>query len=166
MFNSKKKKLFAVFLDKSYIWEKSCSLDIGQNTLSQSGCRIFKSSISQEQIDETASFLACSYKLKKIKSWLKTFWLGMVKNEFDQSRVWTLKLTVLQEWTDGINWFFACWYRFTKIKSWSKIYWVNMVKNGCGQSGLWSQDCEIDFISKMNRWNKLIFCMLVQIQEN
>ena len=118
-----------------YIWEKSCSWDIGQNALSQPDCRIFKSSISPEQIDETASFLACWYKFAKIKSWLKIFWLGIVKNGFDPSGLWTLKLTVSEEWTDGINCFFACWYRFTKIKSWSKIYWVSMVKNGCGQFG-------------------------------
>ena len=31
---------------------------------------------------------------------------------------------------------------------------------------VWSRDFKIDFISKMNRWNKLIFCMLVQIQES
>ena len=31
---------------------------------------------------------------------------------------------------------------------------------------VWSQDSKIDCISRMNRWNKLIFCMLVQIKEN
>ena len=31
----------------SYSWEKSCSWDIGQNILSQSSCRFFKSSIYQ-----------------------------------------------------------------------------------------------------------------------
>ena len=80
-----------MFQKKSYIWEKSCSWDIGENALSQSGCRIFKSFISSEQIDETASFLACGYKRKKVKSWLKIFWSGMVKNEVDQSGLWTLK---------------------------------------------------------------------------
>ena len=43
-----KKLLFAVSLHKSYIWEKSCSWDIGQNILSLSDCRIFKSRISPE----------------------------------------------------------------------------------------------------------------------
>ena len=28
---------------------------------------------------------------------------------------------------------------------------------------VWSRDSEIDRISRMNRWNELIFCMLVQI---
>ena len=37
--------------------EKSCSWDIGQNALSQSNCKIFKSTISLEQIDETATFM-------------------------------------------------------------------------------------------------------------
>ena len=75
-------------------WEKSCSWDIGQNHLSQSDCRIFESTISPEQIDETASFFACCYKFTKIESSLKIFWLGMVKNGCGQSGPWTLKLTV------------------------------------------------------------------------
>ena len=30
---------------------------------------------------------------------------------------------------------------------------------------VWSQDSKIDCISNMSRWNKLIFCMLVQIRK-
>ena len=41
--------LFALFLRKFYIWGKSCSWDIGQNGLSQSDSRIFKSTISQKK---------------------------------------------------------------------------------------------------------------------
>ena len=51
-----------------------------------------------------------------------------------------------------------------QIKSWSKVFlgqhdqkWVLPV---------WLQDFKIDCISKMNWWNKLIFCILVQIQES
>ena len=39
--------------------------------------------------------------------------------------------------------------------AWSKMVWP-----------FWSQDSKIDCISKMSRWNKLIFSMLVQIQES
>ena len=39
----------------------------GQNSLRQSDCRIFKSTISSEQIDKTASFFACWYKFTKNK---------------------------------------------------------------------------------------------------
>ena len=39
--------------------EKSYSLDIDQNALSQSESGIFKSTLSPDQIDEIASFLAC-----------------------------------------------------------------------------------------------------------
>ena len=46
--------LFAVFLHKCYIWGKIRSWDIGQNAVSQSDSRIFKSTISLEQMDETA----------------------------------------------------------------------------------------------------------------
>ena len=48
--------------------------DIDWNAVSHSDCGIFKSNISPEQINETASFFACWYKFTKIKSWLKSFW--------------------------------------------------------------------------------------------
>ena len=67
-----------------------------------------------------------------------------------------VKLTVSEDWTDEIN-FFSCWYKFRKIKIWSKIFSVGMFKNECGQSGYGTL--------KMNRWNKLIFCMLVQLRK-
>ena len=47
-----------MFLHKSFIWEECCSRDVGQSALSHSDCKIFKSAISPEQIDEAASFLA------------------------------------------------------------------------------------------------------------
>ena len=59
-----------MFLNKSYIWKKSCSWDIGQNALSQSNCGIFKSAISPEQIDEAAPYLACCYKFIQVKNQL------------------------------------------------------------------------------------------------
>ena len=71
--------IFAVFLHKSCIWQKSCSWGKGQNALSESDCRIFKLSFSPEQIDETASFFACHYEFTKIKNCLKFFSLSMVK---------------------------------------------------------------------------------------
>ena len=71
--------------------EKSCSWDIGQNIFSQSDCRIYKSTISPEQIGETASFFACRYKFTKLKVDQKIFWLTMVKNGFGQSGLWTLE---------------------------------------------------------------------------
>ena len=49
-------------------WEESCFWDMGQNAHCQWDSRIFKSVISLEQIDETASFFACWYKFTKIKS--------------------------------------------------------------------------------------------------
>ena len=66
LFSNKFFLLFAVFLDKSYIWEKSCSRYRGQNTLSQSCFRVFKSSISSEQIDETASLWSLDSKIDGI----------------------------------------------------------------------------------------------------
>ena len=49
--------LFAMFLLKNRIWERSSSWCMGQNGLGQSDCRIFKSIVSLEQYDEIASFL-------------------------------------------------------------------------------------------------------------
>ena len=58
--------------------------------LNQSDSRIFKSTISPELIDKTASFFAYLYKLSKIKSLLKFFWLGMVINGCGQLSLGTL----------------------------------------------------------------------------
>ena len=58
---------------ESLYWEKSCSWDVGQNALSQSDCRIFKSTIFPEQIDEKPYFLYVDTNSQKIKSWLNIF---------------------------------------------------------------------------------------------
>ena len=179
--------------------ERSFSWGIDQNALSHSDCRIFKSTISPEKINETALFFAWWSKFTKIKSWSKIFWFDMVKNGCGQSRLWTPRLIVSQERTegtnyfffllcmlvqfhtnfsgdrtlksttseelnDGINWFFACWYRITKIKSWSKIFWVGICQKWVWT--IWSWNSKIDCISKVNRWNKVIFFMMVRIQES
>ena len=51
-----------------------------------------------------------------------------------------------------------------KLKVVQKLYLVSMVKNGCDQSD--HRPLKLTLSQKMNRWNKLIFCMLVQIQES
>ena len=85
------------------VFGKNLAPEIFTKMLS-SDCRVLKLFISLEQIDETASFLACWNKFAKIWTWLKVFWLG-------------------QKWMWPV----------------------------C------SQDYNIGSISKMNRWNKLIF---------
>ena len=125
--------------------EKS-SWGIGQNALSQSDCRICKSDIYPEQIDETALFFACWYKF--IRKLSKNFWLGMVKNGCGQSGHWTLKLTVSEEWT-GINWFFACWYKSMQILIEN---WLNFFGGWLGQKWVWSVwwlDSKIDYPKKI-----------------
>ena len=82
----------------------------------QSDCRIFKSTISPEQIDESTSLFACWYKFTKIKSWLEFFWLSRVKNGCGQSGLWTLKLTISKEWTNGINFFLQAGTNSGKLK--------------------------------------------------
>ena len=150
-------------------WKKSCSWDKGQNASSQSDCRIFKSIISQEQTDETVSFLTCWCEFSKIKSWLKIFWLRIVQNGCCQSGLWTIKFTVSEEWTDGINWFFACWYKFMQIKRCFKIFGIGIVKNGCGQcvgrtvkltlSEEWTVGIR-DFLQKLKAGQKLCVDMI------
>ena len=73
-------------------------------------------------------------------------------------QVWSLDSKI--ELTNGINLFFAFWYNFMKINL--NVLGVGMVKNGCG---MW-WDFKIDCIWRMNRWNKLNFCMLLQIHKN
>ena len=121
------------FLEKTFFAPK-----IGGNVLKIgiADCRIFNSTISPGQTDETASFFAWWYKFTKIKNWLKIFGWAWIKNGCGQAGVWTLKLIVSEIWTDGIKWFFTCWYKFMQIKRCLKIFAVGMVKNGCSQSGL------------------------------
>ena len=45
----------------------------------------------------------------------------------------------------------------------------NFFGRGHGQKWMWPVwpwDSKTDFICRMNKWNKLVFCMLVQIQES
>ena len=94
---------------------------------------------------------------------LKILGVDVVKNGCGQSCDGTLKLTLSEEWKNGINLFFACWCRFITVKSWSKY-----LLSGHGQKWVWpvwSWDSKFDCISKLNQWNNLIFCMLVQMQE-
>ena len=49
-------KIVSAFLHKSQIWEKTVSLDMGQNAPGQSDCRIFKSTLSQEKFTKCLIF--------------------------------------------------------------------------------------------------------------
>ena len=102
------------------------------------------------------SLIFCMCKFTKIKRWSKLFWHGQ-KSMWPISSL-ALKLNIFLEWTDGINWFFTYRYKFTQIKYW-KILW-----GGHSQNWLWPVWSRF-FISKINRWYKLIFCILVKIQE-
>ena len=98
--------IICLFLYKYSIWEKSCSRDIGKNALSHSDCRIFKSIISLEQIDETASFLHVDENSQKLKVNWKAFGGGWSKLSV-ANLVLTVKLTVSQERTDGTGFLHA-----------------------------------------------------------
>ena len=89
--------MFAVFLHKSHICEKSDSWDMGQNALGQSDYRIFKSTISLEQNDEKAWFYACRHRFMKIRSWLKNIVVCVVKNGYGHSVLRSLILVKMDE---------------------------------------------------------------------
>ena len=61
------KKHCLSFLHKSHTSGKSGSWDLGQNSLGQSDCRIFKSTLSLEQNDEKAFFFAFWYRHMELK---------------------------------------------------------------------------------------------------
>ena len=88
--------LFAVILHKFHFWEKSGPWDMGQNTLSQSGYRIFKLTISLEQNDEKAWIFTCWHIFIQSKSWLKNIGVCIFKNGCGHSVLRTLKLAVCQ----------------------------------------------------------------------
>ena len=78
-----------------------------KDALSQSDCRILKSVILQEKIDESILYLACSYRFKKHKSWFVSFWLGEVKNAVSQSDCRILESTIFKVRIDEQTWFFG-----------------------------------------------------------
>ena len=69
--------------------------------------------------------------------------------------IWSLDSRI--ELTIGINLFFAYWYNFMKkyesFRGWRGQKWLWPVM-------LW--DFKIDCIWRMDRWNKMIFCMLIR----
>ena len=108
--------LFAVFLNKSVIWGKSGSWDMGQNALSQLDCRIFKSTISLEQNDEIARFFACWYNIKFSINFAN--WMGVIRNLYDHygdGTLWLFRIRCILK-LGAIKWFFACCYKFRKAK--------------------------------------------------
>ena len=84
----------------------------------------------------------------------------MDQNAFGQSDYKIFKSTISLEKNDETAWFFTCWYRFMEIRIWLKNIGVGMVKNGCSHSVLKTLK-----MSRKNEWNKLIFGVLIQIQE-
>ena len=97
MFYNKKFLLFAVFLDKIYIWKKSCSQDIGQILTANQTAGFLNQVFFTKKINEISSFLACWYRFTKIKSQSKIYCVSMVKNRCSQFGYGTLKLTLSQK---------------------------------------------------------------------
>ena len=126
--------LIAVFLYKSCTWEKSSSWDMGQNVLTLSDCKIFKSTVFLEKNAETLWFFAGWYRLMEIKGWSKGIGVGVIKNGSGHFGLRALKLAVSQEGINWIHWFLVCWWKFRKAKSCFNNFWVVVVNNICGFS--------------------------------
>ena len=82
--------IFAVFLYKSYIWEKSCSWDICENALCQPDCRILNELFLLNKSIKQLVFLHVDTNSQKLKVDRFFFWLCIVKNGHGQSGLWTL----------------------------------------------------------------------------
>ena len=67
---------------------------------------------------------------------------------------------------ESINDFLHVDTRSHKLKVDQNIFGWTWWKMGMVSLVMISLDSEIDFISRMSRWNEQIFCMLVQIQES
>ena len=111
---------------------KTCSWDIDQIYLSQSDCRIFKSTISHfSRTNWWNRLLHFDTTLQKLKVDRKFF--GWTYSKMGGANLVSgLNLNVSQEWTGGINWLFACYYKFLQFKRRLKIFW-----GGHGQKWLW-----------------------------
>ena len=103
---------------------------MAQSVLGQSDCKIFKSTISQEQSDEIAWFFCMLIQILGNKKFVDKVCMCKVKNECSHSGHSNLNFAVSQEEMYGINRYFACWYKFIKTKGYFNDVWVNMVKNG------------------------------------
>ena len=87
--------IIAIFLQKSYIWEKPGSLDIGQNALGQSDRRIFKSNKSLDQNYEM--FFCMLIQIRVNSELLKNIEVGFIKNGCGNSGHRTLKSNFLKK---------------------------------------------------------------------
>ena len=92
---------------------------MGQNALSQSDCRIFKSTFLPEEIDETALFFANSQKLQHDQK----IFIGHGQKRVWPILSWNLKLTVSEEWTDRINWFLGIFFLNRHSQKQVLVFW-------------------------------------------
>ena len=151
--------LFAVYLLKSHIREKSGSWDRGQNALSQSDCGVFKSNYIFRENDEIAFSLHVDFKSYKFKvDWklLGWAWSKMgVTSLITRLKNWLYLKSELLELAD----FFAS----TSQESYKLLQWF---LGGRGQkcTGPFSSwDSKICCILRMGGCIKLIFGMLIDM---
>ena len=67
------------------------------------GLWTLKSAVSQEWVDEMGWFLACWYKLRKVKSCFYNYWVDMVKNRWGITDHGTHKSGVSHNWFDELS---------------------------------------------------------------
>ena len=85
------------------------------------------------------------------------FWnMGQNTHSIQLQQFW-ISHVISPEHIEEIAWFFACWNKL-------KMFWVGMGRNRCDHSS--KGTLKIDCISIMSWCIKLVFCMLIQIQES
>ena len=111
----------------------------------------------------TKTYIICCVSVHNLYL-IEILFLGYGPNFLCQSDCSIYKIMISLEQINEIAWFFAFWHQLKKTKSWSVI-----LLDGNGQKwvySIWLQDSKIECISRMSSWNKLIFCMMLQIEES
>ena len=103
-------------------------------------------------------FFACCYKLRKVEHYSIVFGWKLL-NWFSCLDHRTLRLIVSQKGIDDINWFFLVVTNSGNLKVTSIIFyweWVWLLR---------SLNYKIRCILRRNSWNRLIFCLLLQMKD-
>ena len=109
-------------------WKNLLPEDMGQNVLDQSDCRVFKSTISLEHIDEKAWLFCIFMQIHGNWKLIEKYSVGRSPRWLWPPRSQDSKIGCIFG-INGINWFLVCWYKFGKAKSYFNNYWECTVKN-------------------------------------
>ena len=121
---------------------------MGQNTLGQSDCRIFKSIVSLQENYLKAWFFAYWYRFMDIGA-------GLVKNGCGHSGLRALNSAVSEERINWLNWFWCVDKNSEKPKVHFDNFWVVVVKNGRGFFGCGTPK---NLLNELLKWADFFAC--------